>query len=258
MRWDSDTQRWMDDGQPLTDQPTTLAYQDDATLTDDAPVNDTSRIDKGHVKDGASGAAHQNAEAERDTAGGIKADGLGQTNVAHRRLSSSALDPELLAKANPDRFDGAGNLAVRRSRVMELTFLGLSISEIAEDMAITQGMVKSDLEYLHYAAAYRLDIEALRMVTWQEYMTNIRQMTELMEDALAQAGSAKPGTSSHRAWLGVARGWQSERSSLMRDASKLYGLPTTTIQHRAGGRFVGLLDRMASGAASPFRDDEDE
>ena len=257
MRWDSDTQRWMDDGQPLTDQPTTLAYQDDATLTDDAPVNDTSRIDKGHVKDGASGAAHQNAEAERDTAGGIKADGLGQTNVTQRR-SRSVMDPELLAAANPGRFHDAGNLAARRSRVMELTFLGLSVGEIADDMAITPAMVSDDLTYLHYAAAYRLDIEALRMVTWQEYMTNIRQMTELMEDALAQAASAKQGTSSHRAWLGVARGWQSERSSLMRDASKLYGLPTTTIQHRAGGRFVGLLDRMASGAASPFRDDEDE
>lgn len=237
--WNSDTLRWEDEQGNRVEDAKQEELQDDAVHD----VGSEEPQEHNTVSTIPDVECHESGE-----------DGGGEKTVAQRRTSSP--DRRMLESAQPNRFQSAGALSARRSRVLDLTFLGFSPNEIAQEMGVTKRTVSNDLAYLHYAAAYRMDIDALRITTWQRYMIDIRDLDQVYQEMRAEAKAATG--SAKRSWMGLARGFASERAVLMRDASKLYGLPTTTVQHRSGGRFTGLLDRLGSAADSPFFDPEEE
>jgi len=126
-------------------------------------------------------------------------------------------------------------VALRRSQVDALAILGMGASDIARQLGISRAVVVADISYLRHFAAIRYNLDRLRHSTWSQIQRDADQIGEVAELVRAQVLESAGKLDQQRAGrlLSAYADLVRVRQLALFNAAKLYGLPSTVIQHKS-------------------------
>jgi hypothetical protein len=126
-------------------------------------------------------------------------------------------------------------MALRRAQVDALAILGMGAGDIARQLGISRAVVVADISYLRHFAAIRYNLDRLRHSTWSQIQRDADQIGEVAELVRAQVLESAGKLDQQRAGrlLSAYADLVRVRQLALFDAAKLYGLPSTVIQHKS-------------------------
>lgn len=126
-------------------------------------------------------------------------------------------------------------MALRRAQVDALAILGMGASDIARQLGISRAVVVADISYLRHFAAIRYNLDRLRHSTWSQIQRDADQIGEVAELVRAQVLECAGKFDQQRAGrlLSAYADLVRVRQLALFNAAKLYGLPSTVIQHKS-------------------------
>jgi hypothetical protein len=136
---------------------------------------------------------------------------------------------------------------VTRRRIIErFMILGYDADRISEALSLSVATVKSDIAWIKAEAATTYDVEKIRLHVWGKY----QQLTEDVEQRIGQLDKAldwedEKGLKRKNPALIRARSQMAEsRERHVYNAAKMWGVPTSTVQHKAS-KYTEMLGTLA-------------